>query len=121
MYVCIVYLFQIAYSGVIIFTNFYRYSMCLSKLVGSCVNGICHFMEMNVSNLVTENLALNIYCYLLHKIGIYIVIFNFESILVQNGVVKSLSQSIKHLCQLDFFTKRLTILFVLIYSELRLL
>ena len=36
-------------------------------------------------------------------------------------VVKSLTQSIKNLCQLDFFTKSLTILFVLIYSELRVL
>ena len=32
--------------------------------------------------------------------------------------VKSLTQSIRTLCQLDFFTKSLTILFVLIYSEL---
>jgi hypothetical protein len=37
------------------------------------------------------------------------------------NVVKSVSQSIKNLCQLDFFTKSLTILFVLIYSELRVL
>ena len=35
--------------------------------------------------------------------------------------VKSLTQSIKNLCQLDCFTKSLTILFVLIYSELRVL
>jgi hypothetical protein len=34
-------------------------------------------------------------------------------------IVKSFLQLIKYLCQLDFFTKSLTILFVLIYSELR--
>ena len=33
--------------------------------------------------------------------------------------VKSLTQSTKNLCQLEFFTKNLTILFGLIYSELR--
>jgi ankyrin repeat protein len=33
-------------------------------------------------------------------------------------IVKSFLQSIKNLCQLDFFTKSLNILFVLIYSEL---
>ena len=33
--------------------------------------------------------------------------------------VKSLTQSTKNLCQLDVFTKNLTILFGLIYSELR--
>ena len=36
-------------------------------------------------------------------------------------VVKSLTQWIKNLYQLDFFTKSLTILFVSIYSELRVL
>ena len=42
------------------------------------------------------------------KLWSYICIFEID-------VVKSLTQSIKNLCQLDFFEKGLTVLFVLIY------